>query len=215
MIWFAPSTTCGSSHYLSRLYTLLGSEYPLQRICLFSSLPSPFSQLYPKMYPPMKSFSFHRPLFLFFFFVLPLFSFGQSTTIQGQVRDGGNRPVSFANVLLLQAQDSALFKGTLSDEAGNFRFENVGAGFFRVKSFLIGYKQQVTPPFTITPGQQSHRLPPLELSVEARQLNEVTVEAQKPLFEQHLDKLVVNVQSSITSAGATALEVLERSLIHI
>jgi outer membrane receptor protein involved in Fe transport len=136
---------------------------------------------------------------------------GQVTTVTGQVKDGSNRSVSFANVLLMQAQDSALYKGTLTDEAGSFTFENVGAGTFRVKSFMIGYTPLITPPFTIAPGQQSHRLPPLELSVEARQLSEVRVEAQKPLYEQQIDRLVVNVQNSITAAGSTALEVLERS----
>ena len=79
------------------------------------------------------------------------------------------------------------------------------------KSYMIGYKPQITPAFTISPGQKLHRLNPMTLVLDVKQLSEVTVEAQKPLFEQHLDRLVVNVQSSITSAGATALEVLERS----
>jgi outer membrane receptor protein involved in Fe transport len=42
-------------------------------------------------------------------------------------------------------------------------------------------------------------------------LGEVTVATQKPLFEQQIDKLVVNVQSTLTAAGSTALDVLERS----
>ncbi|CAN5906687.1 TonB-dependent receptor [soil metagenome] len=136
---------------------------------------------------------------------------GQVTTVTGQVKDEGNRPVSFANVLLLQAQDSALYKGTLSEKNGNFSLENVSPGTYLVKAFMIGYKPQFTAAFTVSAGQSLHRLPSLTLALAAKLLNEVTVEAQKPLFEQHLDRLVVNVQSSITSAGATALEVLERS----
>src|SRR6185295_18723928 len=42
-------------------------------------------------------------------------------------------------------------------------------------------------------------------------LGAVTVTARKPLFEQKIDRLVINVASSITSAGSTALDVLERS----
>ncbi|HSK12595.1 MAG TPA: TonB-dependent receptor, partial [Phnomibacter sp.] len=39
----------------------------------------------------------------------------------------------------------------------------------------------------------------------------VTVVAKQPLFEQKIDRLVINVGASITSSGLTALEVLERS----
>ena len=45
----------------------------------------------------------------------------------------------------------------------------------------------------------------------ALQLEEVEVVAKKPLFEQRIDRLVVNVAQSVTAAGSTALEVLERS----
>ena len=46
---------------------------------------------------------------------------------------------------------------------------------------------------------------------DALMLDAVEVKARKPLFEQRIDRLVVNVAESITSAGSTALEVLERS----
>jgi hypothetical protein len=42
-------------------------------------------------------------------------------------------------------------------------------------------------------------------------LTQVQVTARKPLYEQKIDRLVVNVANSITAAGGTALEVLERS----
>lgn len=45
----------------------------------------------------------------------------------------------------------------------------------------------------------------------AKELKQVTVTGKKPLFEQKTDRLVINVRSSVTSAGATALDVLERS----
>jgi hypothetical protein len=37
------------------------------------------------------------------------------------------------------------------------------------------------------------------------------VQSRRPLLEQKIDRLVVNVKNSITSAGSTALDVLERS----
>jgi outer membrane receptor for monomeric catechols len=42
-------------------------------------------------------------------------------------------------------------------------------------------------------------------------MQEVTVTAQKPFIETKLDKTVVNVDASPTSAGSTALDILEKS----
>jgi len=44
-----------------------------------------------------------------------------------------------------------------------------------------------------------------------RRLEKVTVTGKKPQFEQKTDRMVINVRSSITSAGGTALEVLGKS----
>lgn len=40
------------------------------------------------------------------------------------------------------------------------------------------------------------------------ELDEITVLAKKPLYEKQIDRLVVNVQETITAAGSTVLEVL-------
>ena len=39
----------------------------------------------------------------------------------------------------------------------------------------------------------------------------VTVNASRPMIEQKIDKMVLNVEAAVTNAGATALEVLEKS----
>ena len=43
------------------------------------------------------------------------------------------------------------------------------------------------------------------------QIQEVDVVAKKPVYELKVDRMVVNVENSITSSGNTALEVLEKS----
>jgi hypothetical protein len=42
-------------------------------------------------------------------------------------------------------------------------------------------------------------------------LSSVTVTAKKPLFEQKIDRMIINVQNNITAAGSSALEILEKS----
>ena len=49
------------------------------------------------------------------------------------------------------------------------------------------------------------------LGKEDVKLAEVTVAVKKPMFEQKIDRMVINVKNSITDAGGTALDVLEKS----
>jgi RNase P/RNase MRP subunit p29 len=49
------------------------------------------------------------------------------------------------------------------------------------------------------------------LSPVSKELKDVVVTGKKPMFDQKIDRLVVNVKGSITNAGSTVLEVLEKS----
>ncbi len=51
----------------------------------------------------------------------------------------------------------------------------------------------------------------IELVPIARELSAVTVTGHRPLIEQRIDRMVVNVDAAVTNVGATALEVLEKS----
>ncbi|WP_190277471.1 TonB-dependent receptor domain-containing protein [Adhaeribacter rhizoryzae] len=133
------------------------------------------------------------------------------TLINGQVQEESGKAFPFANVLLLSAHDSALVKGMLSGETGLYRFENVKPGPYLVSISAVGYKQTYSKTFTIHSEKQVIQLNTLVLAGRTRELQEVSVTEKKPLLEQHLDRLVVNVQNSITAAGGTALDVLERA----
>ncbi|MEJ7680517.1 MAG: hypothetical protein WKG06_22230 [Segetibacter sp.] len=42
-------------------------------------------------------------------------------------------------------------------------------------------------------------------------MDKVTVTVRKPLFEQKIDRTIMNVANSIIASGSTALEVLEKA----
>src|SRR5438477_1214746 len=65
--------------------------------------------------------------------------------------------------------------------------------------------------FEISSSNPSVILPALVMTEQAKNLVGVTVTAKKPFIEAKIDKTVVNVDASPTSAGSTALEVLEKS----
>lgn len=131
--------------------------------------------------------------------------------INGQVADVNGKPVPQANVLLLHAKDSALVKGMVTTASGSWSFNNTPAGTYIISSTYIGFKKVYSSAFKISNKSDDIDAGTLVLLAEEKQLDKVTVTARKPLFEQKMDRMVVNVANSITSAGNTALEVLQRS----
>ena len=130
--------------------------------------------------------------------------------VHGVVSDDKGKPIANATVLLLNHKDSSLIKGMLTNASGAYAFENVTAGKYRISSTHTGFKQVYSSSFD-SDGLQNVEVGTLHFSEAEVELKEVTVTAKKPLFEQKIDRMVVNVANSITAAGSTALEVLERS----
>ncbi|MCA1759681.1 MAG: hypothetical protein LC658_07910, partial [Bacteroidales bacterium] len=76
---------------------------------------------------------------------------------------------------------------------------------------LIGYKSAFSPPFIIKTSNDHFHNEPVFVEGDSHQLQDVNVVVKKPIYELKIDRMVVNVENSITSAGNTALEVLEKS----
>lgn len=128
--------------------------------------------------------------------------------IKGKVTDEKNQAVEFANVLLLNAADSSLVKGDLSDSSGAYYFENIANGKYLIFVSMVGYSQIYSAPFTLDKG--TFVVPTLTFG-EGIKLDEIEVVAKRPFIELSANKLIVNVESSPTSAGDNALEVLRKS----
>lgn len=133
------------------------------------------------------------------------------SSLTGEVRDDSDKPMPFASVLLVRASDSLFVKGGVTSEKGQYGFDNVKTGQYRVVVSMVGYQTVKSSVVIVTDAPGPVVVPLLMLTEAAGQLDEVAVTAQKPLFEQQIDRLVINVQSSITASGSTALDVLERS----
>ena len=139
------------------------------------------------------------------------FSANAQTTIYGKVMNAGGQPLANASILLLDPKDSSLVKGQLSNDAGAFRFENITEGKYLVSATYTGFKNECTEPFNVAAKQERMELGIIKLEKIPEQLQEVIVAAKKPLYEQKIDRLVINVAAGITFAGSNALDVLERS----
>jgi hypothetical protein len=129
------------------------------------------------------------------------------TTIKGKVFDEKQKPLKSVTVLLLQQKDSSLVLSALSDGDGIYSFSNVKNGDYRVMINMLGYKKLN---HRISVNENAIEMPDSKLVPDAVSLGEITVTAIKPFLEQRADKLIVNVESSATAAGSTALEVLQK-----
>lgn len=128
-------------------------------------------------------------------------------TVTGFLQDSIGVGLPFANVILLNSADSTLVLGTLTSEEGTYLLKNVVQGKFIILGTMVGYKSAYSPPFNLTADFSAD---PLVL-VEGEHLGEVNISVAKPLYQQKVDRLVINVENSIVSAGGSALEILERS----
>lgn len=135
---------------------------------------------------------------------------GQSQ-ITGTLLNQDQQPLAFANVLLQHPSDSSLVKGTLSQESGDFALLRVPPGDYFLHVQIMGYAPFYSEPIHVSADQQKVVLAPILMEAVAVTLEQVSILAERPMFEQQIDRMVINVQNSITASGGSALDILERS----
>jgi len=131
--------------------------------------------------------------------------------ISGALLDENGKPMDYATVSLLKAQDSTVVKGTLSNETGAYVFDHVNAGTYIIKASVVGYNKAITKAFTITGNALNVTVPALRMQPGSQSLNTVNVVASKPLIEHKIDRTVMNVENSVLAAGNSAMDILERA----
>ena len=131
--------------------------------------------------------------------------------IQGTVYEKTNVPASFATIALVNKKDSSIVKGRVADENGAFMFEKVSSGNYLIAITHMGFKKKFTDEVIVSETNADITLPVTTLQEQSQVLNEVVVKSQKPLVEKASDRLIINVENSVLSAGNTALELLKSS----
>jgi Carboxypeptidase regulatory-like domain len=172
-----------------------------------------------RVYPAISALpAFNHP-FQYFFSMkcLPLLAFcliivqvaSAQVNISGRITDEKHQPLGFATVALVNVQDSQVVKGALTDAIGVYQILAAAPGEYRLTARLVGYAPVFSEPFTIKPDSKNVEAD-LTLQPATTLLNEAVVTAQRQLFEQKADRLVMNVANSPMVAGGTALEMLQK-----
>jgi iron complex outermembrane receptor protein len=156
-----------------------------------------------------------KKLFTLFIIVFPFGikanSQGGSGTVTGTLIDANSKPIVSATVSLIKRKDSVIVKTALSGKDGSFEFKAIPEGNYYVISTSAGLEKKYSEAIAIDASHSSFAVHPMQMNPAAKSLQDVTVTAKRPFIETKIDKTVVNVEASPTSAGATAMEVLEKS----
>ncbi|MES2761794.1 MAG: outer membrane beta-barrel protein [Bacteroidota bacterium] len=131
--------------------------------------------------------------------------------ITGNSRDEANKPAEFVTIALYRSGDSSLVKTAVSDDKGFFEFDGIPHNTYFFKVSGMSFETYVSSVFKVSLEKPALDFPNLILKPGAKALTEITISTDKQFIERKLDKLVINVENSIVSAGNTVLEVLQRA----
>ncbi len=124
-----------------------------------------------------------------------------ASTFTGKVVDETGQPTSFANVVLLDASDSAFVAGTTTDDYGLFTLEGSTAKPI-IKISYLGFKTKFIDHVQTDLGT-------IMLEPEETMLGEVVVKGQRPAFKLTTEGLKTEVENTLLSKVGTAKAVLE------
>ncbi|HEX2845528.1 MAG TPA: TonB-dependent receptor [Chitinophagaceae bacterium] len=130
-------------------------------------------------------------------------------TLSGSLRDAGSKsPLSFANITLKAAADSAFTAGTISGEDGRFSLPDIKSGNYVLIVSITGYLSKTQP---VLIGQLSNFLDlgNIELEQDSRTLSEVTVSGKQETISSQMDKKTFTVAGNISQAGGSVLEAMK------
>ena len=143
------------------------------------------------------------------FFVSNSYAQTTAVTLSGVVKNKANKEViSFVNIILKKAKDSAFVTGTVSNEEGRFTLPNIPSGNYILQYSYIGFVVKYTP---VLVGSLSSYLDLglVELQPNAKQLEEVVVAAKQDDVSYKLDKKSFAVSANITQSGGSVLQALK------
>ncbi len=149
--------------------------------------------------------------FVLLIFGLQVMAQSGNGRIKGTVTDGSAKVIESATISLLRASDSTVAKISVADRTGNYEFDGVPAGRYFVSISAVGHIKGYSETVEINDANQLVQLKNIDLVPQPKSLGGVTVTARKPLIEHRVDKMVVNVEASVSNVGTSAMEVLEKS----
>jgi iron complex outermembrane recepter protein len=144
-------------------------------------------------------------------FLVTALSAQTKNNISGIILSPDKKPFASATIELLRAADSSRIKVAVSDQQGKFEFDNIEAAHYFLQISAVGHEKSFSKVFSVEAGAAAVQIEPVVLTARSQDLKSVTISATKPLIEQKIDRMVVNVDAFVSNSGTNALEVLEKT----
>jgi outer membrane receptor protein involved in Fe transport len=161
-----------------------------------------------------------RKIEYLFFAVIVCFTFSNTTVLAQETPGTGsvsgiiiektsNSPLEFANVVIRSISDSTKYEGTVTDRKGQFAFDKLPLGDYRIVYSFIGFDKVETPVFTLSAKQMKLNLGKLYISETTAFLGEVSVTAQRSTFVNSIDRKIFNVGQDVMSKTGSVSDLLK------
>ncbi len=128
-------------------------------------------------------------------------------SIKGLVIDKDQKPIPYAAIVIKSEDGSETITGGITTEEGNFEIKKLPEGKFIVEVQYIGYKTYVQE-LNITKKSRKVEMGTITLTEDTQKLEEVEVVGERTTIEQRVDRKVINVGKDLTTAGATASDIM-------
>ena len=120
-----------------------------------------------------------------------------------------SKPVEFATLALINTKTNKPVDGTVADGVGKFTLNKVAVGSYKIVVSFIGYDSK-TVFVTVSEKNDDHDLGVIKLQQSSKMLSEVTVEGQRALIEERVDRTVYNAEKDASNKGGDATDVLKK-----
>ena len=104
--------------------------------------------------------------------------------VKGKVGIETGGALSYASVLLLNASDSSIVRGNVSQDDGSFSIDVTEEGHYLLSISAVGYHHVFTPSFELKKSNSPFDHGIISAIERTEELNEVVVDRERPMFEQ-------------------------------
>ena len=120
-----------------------------------------------------------------------------------------SKPVEFATLALINTKTNKPVDGTVADGVGKFTLNKVAVGSYKIVVSFIGYETK-TLFVEVSEKNDDRDLGVIKLQTSSKMLSEVTVEGQRALIEERVDRTVYNAEKDASNKGGDATDVLKK-----
>jgi hypothetical protein len=129
-------------------------------------------------------------------------------SIAGRVIDKTlQQPVAYASIVIKSEDDQTIVTGSITLDDGSFEIGKLPDGEFTLEVQFIGY-ETYSQKITLEKGHRKLEVGNIAIAEAVEELSGVEVVGERTTIEQRVDRKVINVGKDLTTAGATASDIM-------